>query len=145
YPNFISANVSDAFVAGISDGADLDGDGFSDVSVGATGYNAGRGLAIFYSGTTVGGGATVQGKAAFQPADAAGGDGFGGGMRIGDFDGDGLCDLFVGAPSATVSTVAGTGKGYVVFGVAGGYNTGALTGTSLAIPAPVSGGAFGSQ
>ncbi|MGZ3429246.1 MAG: hypothetical protein ACXVCV_21490 [Polyangia bacterium] len=55
-------------------------------------------------------------------------------MRAGDFDGEGLFDLFVGAPRATSST----GKGYVVFGVSGGY--GASAAATLNLPAPAGGG-----
>lgn len=142
YPNTIQLRQGDFFGASFSDGADLDGDGFSDLAVGAPEYSQnkttdnmpGPGIAVFYSGSTIGGGATITGKSYFFATGGANGDWFGYGLRSGDFDGDGLFDLFVGAPDA----MSNAGKGYVVFGVSGGY--GGSAAAQLVIPAPAGGG-----
>ncbi|MEQ9639906.1 MAG: hypothetical protein RIM84_07760 [Alphaproteobacteria bacterium] len=49
--------------------------------------------------------------------------GLGIGGTAGDFNGDGIDDLLMGAPGATVGATADSGKLYVVFGTTGTFNT----------------------
>ncbi|MDF1734312.1 MAG: tandem-95 repeat protein [Minwuia sp.] len=104
---------------------DVNGDGLDDVIVGApgadtNGLNSGAAFVIFGKadtapvqitsiGTTVGGFVIAGGIA----GENAGGEVAG----VGDVNGDGFDDLFVGSSNTTVS-VSGNGDGYVVFGKA---------------------------
>lgn len=75
----------------IADAGDVDGDGSSDVIVGAP-RPAAEGLAYVYSGASGDEIAVLTGEAS--------GDGFGSAVAgVGDVDGDGLADVLVGAPS----------------------------------------------
>ncbi len=130
-----------AFVeGGVGDGAgtsvafaDVDGDGLSDVLVGApfsdaAGADAGVAWLFFGASLAVGG--------TFGPTDAdlelrgvQAGDRTGTSLAsAGDVDGDGLDDLVIGAPLATISG-SDTGVAYVVFGA---------TAVSAASPMPLS-------
>ncbi|MEZ4239468.1 MAG: hypothetical protein R3F59_25580 [Myxococcota bacterium] len=78
---------------------DFNGDGCADVAVGAPGFAAagGPGRVYVFHGPFAGG--TVPlGAAQVVLEGAADGDGFGGRLEVGDFDGDGVDDLAVAAP-----------------------------------------------
>ena len=53
-------------------------------------------------------------------------------VASGDVNGDGIADVMVGAPNATVGAVTTAGKTYVIFGNAGTWNTGTANPTILA-------------
>jgi FG-GAP repeat len=105
---------------------DMNGDGRAEVAVGAPVFtNAGRTsdgaayVAFGQSGTTTEHASLLssddQGFAVFG---AAANDQLGSSLDGGDFNGDGLGDLLIGAPRAN----AGTGAAYVVFGKSGTAN-----------------------
>lgn len=100
-----------AGVAGDSYGArllahDFDRDGFPDLAVGAPGRNRGSGAVYLYKGTATG---HVLWKV-LSPTSAQDGQRFGTSLAAGDFNGDGIQDLAVGAPLARVAGKAGAGK-----------------------------------
>jgi hypothetical protein len=102
---------------------DFDGDGYTDVAVGAPdedrGAGTNAGAVILYRGTSVGLVAwdlIVEGD--FSSAETYGSnERFGAAVAAGDFDGDGIDDLAVGAPGE-----AGAGAVYVFRGSARGLS-----------------------
>ena len=123
----------------VSSAGDVNGDGFDDLIVGATG-NGTNGAAYVVFGaasgiTSVDLGAIALGTGGFKIIGEASGDGAGGSVSsAGDVNGDGFDDLIVGA----VSNAAGgtdAGAAYVVFGAASG-----LTSVSLGTIAGGTGG-----
>ncbi|MBN1135642.1 MAG: VCBS repeat-containing protein, partial [Anaerolineae bacterium] len=97
------ANTGDRFAYALSLAGDVNGDGYSDLMVGAYGYYNGdyRGRAYVYHGGGEGMGAT----AAFSASGATDLDYMGRAVATaGDVNGDGLTDLVVGAPGASSST-----------------------------------------
>ena len=52
------------------------------------------------------------------------GDRFGGSLAAGDFDGDGICDLAIGAPNEAISTIGTAGAVFVVYGSEDGLGRG---------------------
>ena len=93
------------------DAGDMDGDGLADLLVGAMGYDGGRGIAGLTSGPIVGTHTFGEGATLTSP-EASGGAGRD--VAVGDVDGDGLADLFVGIPYD--SAVAPGGGAYLVYG-----------------------------
>jgi hypothetical protein len=96
---------------------DVNGDGFSDVAVGATGGNGGRGRVDVYFGSATGlatmpsvslGGATADERFGSSVAAA------------GDVNGDGFGDLLVGASSAAPGARNGAGAASLFLGSAAG-------------------------
>jgi hypothetical protein len=83
--------------------ADIDGDGFSDVIVGAEAFG---GLAYVFHGTALG--VSVHKELLTGPD----GGGFGVALASGDVEGDGYPDIILGAPAAN----GGTGRAYVYSG-----------------------------
>lgn len=121
----VGATFNDAAGESVSGAGDVNGDGYADVIIGAPGADPGG---IFEAGAAY----IVFGAPSFPArvnlADLNGDNGFrlngiaeddGAGVSVGgagDMNGDGLDDLLVGAPNATVSGKAAAGQTYVVFG-----------------------------
>lgn len=119
----------------LSAGYDVDGDGISDVAVGAPHEGSDEsGHAYIFSGST---GALIHHLASLEPEF---GGGFGASVAlIGDVNGDGIADLAVGAAGEDVGPVNyQKGRVYVFSGA-----TGAVI-YSLRSPSPEVGGRFGS-
>jgi FG-GAP repeat len=108
--------------------ADFNDDGLADLAVGVAGENLGAignaGAVHVLYGTA--GGLTGTGSQLFTqdspgvPGVAEAGDGFGDGLAAGDFDGDGVTDLAVGASLEDVGAVVDAGAVHVLYGTAGG-------------------------
>ncbi len=115
-------------LAGSLQAGDFNGDGISDLAVGAPNedYNSvsNAGAINMLLGST--GGITVDGDA-FYAQDVAGivgtaatNDYFGRALAIGDFDGDGYDDLAVGVPDKDVDGAAGAGQVHIIPGDSSG-------------------------
>ncbi|MCB9793567.1 MAG: FG-GAP repeat protein [Alphaproteobacteria bacterium] len=96
-------------------GGDLDGDGFSDMLVGAPGASSGAGSVTIWLGPTAG--EHVLADADVHLGGAASGDEAGSGLAAGDLDGDGYADALIGAPYADNDGDA-SGSVYLVLGQA---------------------------
>lgn len=124
---------------------DINGDGYSDVVVGATGYNGGLNkgaIYIFYSSGSSGVTATSAASASKTISGQTNGDKFGYSIALGDINGDGYGDLAVGATQA----VAAKGVTYVF--LSSGSNGITATNTTTAdasITGATSNDAFGSS
>jgi hypothetical protein len=111
--------------------ADFNGDGAADLAIGAPGEGLGPGQAgagvvhVLYGST---GGLTAAGSQLWSQDSpgvggvAEAGDGFGGALAAGDFNGDSRADLAVGVPdeNATAGSVFGAGVVHVLYGSASG-------------------------
>ena len=119
------ARVDDHFGAAVTCG-DFDGDGFSDVAIGAPGHSDDSGEVSVLYGTPSGLSATGDQRWTADSPNVKGpmraGDGFGSALTTGDFDGDGFDDLAIGVPGAN-SGRAGAGAVNVLYGSANGLNT----------------------
>jgi hypothetical protein len=109
------AAAGDSAGSAVAGGRDLDGDGLDDLLVGAEGHDAGgtdRGAATLWLGP-------VSGTLSLSAADAVitgAGDADAAGASlalIDDVDGDGLADLLVGAPEATIDGAPASGAVYL--------------------------------
>ncbi|MFN8470052.1 MAG: FG-GAP-like repeat-containing protein [Caldilineaceae bacterium] len=114
-------NAVNRFGISVAGAGDVNGDGYADLAVGATGYSSNTGKAYVFHGSGTG----LTGSAA-APAWSAGGENtnnqFGFAVAgAGDVNGDGYADLAVGVPNYN----AWRGKVYVFHGGAAG-----LTGTA---------------
>ncbi len=111
---------------------DINGDGFSDIIIGAPNANpssradAGAVYVVFGTTSTFSSGnlnlsdANLNGTVGFKISGAVAGDLAGTSVAsAGDINGDGYADIVVGAPHAT-GDVANSGAAYVVFGKAAG-------------------------
>ena len=106
------ASSNDVFGYSVSDAGDMNGDGYSDVIVGAHGYNAGTDLGSAYIYL---GGAIMNNAADVILTGASAGDNFGYSVSsAGDVDGDGYSDVIAGAYSYTGATYQG--RAYIYFG-----------------------------
>jgi hypothetical protein len=113
-------DVNDAAGVSVSSAGDLDGDGLSDVLIGANGVSSltGAGYVVFGkgSGTAVDLTAVASGNGGFVINGVDEGDTVGFEVsNAGDVDGDGLADLVLGGPLASPNGGA-SGVSYVVFG-----------------------------
>jgi len=108
-------NVVDVTLSGdvyfgrsVSSAGDVNGDGFSDVIVGAYGYNSDKGRTYIYFG-----GLTMNNIADLIMTGKAYGDTFGASVSTaGDVNGDGFSDVIVGAPNYS----SGIGRAYIYLG-----------------------------
>ena len=101
---------------------DVNGDGYSDVIAGAHLYRNGTalGAAVIYYGSASGISPAFDWKVEGQAAN----DAFGYSVSTaGDVNGDGYCDVIVGAPSADNEGQADAGRAYVYFGSSEGLST----------------------
>lgn len=94
---------------------DFNGDGYSDMVIGAPGNTSSTGQAVLYLGAP---GATYSGAISGTMSRGAAGDGFGTSVAAGgDFNGDGFSDLLIGAPGND-ATGTDAGRAYIYFGAA---------------------------
>lgn len=132
---------SGSFGSNVASAGDINGDGFSDLIVGAPSTTASTGAAYVYLGSPSGLGATPSAATSFYPTSS--GDLFGTAViGCGDVDGDGYGDVAIGAPQHPQPGQAATQKGVVYFfrGSANGF------GNSPTLPPPIyttEGGNFG--
>ncbi|MDB6152650.1 MAG: Ca2+-binding protein toxin-related, partial [Chthoniobacteraceae bacterium] len=127
------ANSGDRSGASVSAAGDFNGDGFDDLVIGA--YRASN-----YSNISSGESYLLFGKpSGFATVDLAALNGSNGGFKlrggaaydssgfsvsgIGDFNGDGLADIVIGAREADPSAHIDAGQSYVVFGKKTGFGT----------------------
>jgi hypothetical protein len=105
---------------------DFDGDGFADLAIGIPGESADRGAVVVLYGSAAGLADTFGiyfDEDGLPGQSAAPGDRFGEALVAGDFDGDGVDDLAIGAPGKSVlpqsppgPPIAAAGAVHVVFG-----------------------------
>ena len=108
--------VGDYFGYSVATAGDVNGDGYSDVVVGAYGHSGSTGKAFLYLGSAAG----LVASPAWNTTGEAAGDEFGFSVATaGDVNGDGYSDVIVGAHRNNSST----GTAYVYFGGAGGLST----------------------
>ena len=111
--------AGNSFGISVSTAGDVNGDGFSDVIVGAIGYLSTRGRAYIYFG-----GAAMNNSADVTMTGEAAGNIFGYSVSTaGDVNGDGYSDVMVGANNYGGSL----GKAYIFFGGASMNNTADVT------------------
>ena len=105
----------DSFGASVAGAGDVNGDGYSDVLIGAYGHNAGTGKAYVYLGSPIGLSATPS----WTGLGEAVGDEFGRSVAsAGDVNQDGYLDVVIGAHQH-----AGAGRAYVFLGSPAGLGT----------------------
>jgi len=130
----------------VAGGRDVNGDGIDDLIVGASGADpdgggSGAAYVLFGKNVAVDGAfaadiatSSLTGTTGFQISGTNGGDGLGFSVAMGDFNGDGIADMLVGANQAD----GYRGGGYVIFGkdtdvdgaFAGELNVATLDGTN---------------
>ena len=111
--------ISNYCGASVSTAGDVNGDGFSDVIVGAPGYTSSTGRAyIFFGGTSMNNTAdvTMTGEAINNYFGNSA-------VSAGDVNGDGFSDVIIGANGYTSST----GRAYIYYGGASMNNTADVT------------------
>lgn len=101
-------NIFDYFAASVSGAGDVNGDGYSDVIVGAPGYNGSAGKTYIYFG-----GSAMNNTADVTISGITSGDNFGNSVaEAGDVNGDGYSDVIVSAYYFNNLT----GRSYIYFG-----------------------------
>ena len=109
-------NTADQFGISLALG-DIDGDGYSDCVVGASGYNSKTGRFYIYFGSADG----INSATSRTPQTKDGsstGEQFAGPMALGDVNGDGYEDIAVGSPSYNTNV----GRAYVYLGSSSGLS-----------------------
>jgi hypothetical protein len=120
------AEAGDGFGGALVAG-DFNGDGQSDLAVGVSQENQGRGVVQVLAGSAAGLTATgsqlwLQGSNGVGGI-AEAGDGFGGALAADDLNDSGHADLAVGAAGEDIGAVADAGAVNVLYGTAGGLAT----------------------
>lgn len=111
--SYQGVQVNDSLGFSVSSAGDVNGDGFSDVAIGAPGRTSGRGAVLVFTGAAGGLGAT---PAYTLTGNSQNGCKFGWSVALaGDVNGDGFSDLVVGAPRYNTSGAA-QGKAYCYHG-----------------------------
>ncbi|MFF4487598.1 FG-GAP-like repeat-containing protein [Streptomyces sp. NPDC001544] len=112
---------------------DFNGDGYRDVAIGASGTQVGTAqlagaVVVLYgssSGVSAARRTVITQNSAGVPGTAEELDGFGSSLAAGDLDGDGYCDLVVGAPREGIGDRDGVGSVTVLWGGPSGLSGGA--------------------
>jgi hypothetical protein len=112
----VGEGATNYFGRSVAAAGDANGDGYSDVIVGAPGYSSDKGKAYLYAGGSAG----LSTTASWVVVGEAASDYFGYSVATaGDVDGDGYLDVIVGADAKNSST----GKAYLYSGSASGLST----------------------
>ena len=123
---FVVNGIAEGDISGesVSSAGDFNGDGLSDVIIGADSADpngidrAGESYVVF--GTSNPSASielsSLNGSNGFVLNGSASGDRSGQVSSAGDFNGDGLADVIIGADSADPNGISGAGESYVVFG-----------------------------
>ncbi len=121
--------------ASVSEAGDFNGDGFDDIIIGAPDANPVRqtatgGAYVVYGGSSLGSLIRLRNLDDTKGLVIAGGDQFDrmgqAVSQAGDVNGDGISDVIINAPSATVNGLTRAGVSYVVFGGSSGDSNGVL-------------------
>jgi hypothetical protein len=105
----------DKFGSSVSSSGDVNGDGYADVIVGASGCSSGAGRAcVFHGGVSM----DTSADLTFNGMDSTNAEAFGRSVSVRDVTGDGKGDILVGAPLYSIATSATplTGEACVYFG-----------------------------
>jgi len=94
----------------VSGGGDLNGDGYSDIVAGASGYQLGNGAVYIYHGHANGMNYSSTVQLAYNGIE------FGADVAVGDVNGDGYADLIAGTPLLSVNQISHCGAVFIFHG-----------------------------